>query len=141
MKEIHRNIGDFPFSTIRNMCLHVTTGKLRNGLRVTNSVDEIFDLLEENPLYCNWMNIRLLEVIAISSDHKHLIKLIQDHKESVYSRPLKQVLESLPNFKVKTTQILSKYKNLNDDMKVQELFTFNRKLANELAYWTCIYSS
>ena len=128
MTQLHRNIQSSALEIIKTMCMHVSQGRLRNLFKEINSVDSLFELLEHIPKCCNWMNIRLLEVIVISSNNKNLLKLIQNYAKSIYSRPLKQVFETIPNFKVKTIKLLSEYKDLEfknlDDMKVEELLPF-----------------
>ena len=121
----------------RAACISVITDDIfKDSLRRVQSFNSLVELLAGNPMYCNWMDIRLLEVIVISSQNKYLVSLIEDFKESVYSRTLKQVFKEIPSLQ----KNFSKYKDLipisqfndPDNIKVKELLTISRHLPIEV---------
>ena len=107
---------------IRAVCVSVTDGVFSDSIKQVDSFDGLLELLTKNPTYCNWLNTRILEVIAISCQNENLTRLIQDFKESVYSRPVKQVLKDIPSLQkdILSLKAFSQFENL-DDVKVNEL--------------------
>ena len=130
-------VPQFDLGTARAACISVTAdGKFQDSVRQVQSFDSLVKLLAENPIYCNWMDVRLLEVLAVSSQNKNLINLIEGFKKSVYSRTLEQAFRDIPSLK----KNFSKYKDLiptsqfknPDDMKVKELLAISRHLPIEV---------
>ena len=64
--------------------------KFKNQMKGAQKLDEILDILD-NPLYCNWLNVRLLKTIARNINNQEAEKLIQIYEDSVYSRKVSDV--------------------------------------------------
>ena len=51
------------------------------------SIKELFIAFSSNPLYCNWLNTRLLKIIATNARISEAVRLIQHYDECFYSKP------------------------------------------------------
>ena len=135
--ELCIKVTQFDLGRAKAACISVTSaGKFQELVKKVQSFDSLFKLLEENPMYCNWMDIRLLEVIAISSEDRNIVNLIEGFKESIYSRTLKQVFKDIPSLQKKVFDYrnlisTSQFKN-PDDMKVEELLAISKHLPIEV---------
>ena len=135
--ELCMKVPQFDLGRARAACISVTSaGNFQNSVRRVESFNSLVMLVKENPMYCNWMDIRLLEVIAVSTQNRNLINLIEGFKKSVYSRTLKQVFNDIPTLKKKFPEYkdlipTSQFKN-PDDMKVEELLAISKYLPIEV---------
>ena len=64
--------------------------KYNQQIKAAQDFDAIFDVLA-NPLYCNWLNVRILRRIAVNLENRKAMKLIQIYEESIYSRKVSSV--------------------------------------------------
>ena len=51
------------------------------------SIKELFIAFSSNHLYCNWLNTRLLKIIATNARISEAVRLIQHYEECFYSKP------------------------------------------------------
>ena len=88
----------------------------------------LFEVFSKNHAYCNWINLRFLDIIANSYVDDSLVKLIKDYKRAIFSKSLHEVWNSLPHFSVKDevhkcfSELKQKLADKNrHNMTVQEL--------------------
>ena len=67
----------------------------RKQIQAAETLDDILDILE-NPVYCNWLNIRLLKRIVKLTEIPEAQSLLDAYEKCFYS---KKVSEVLPYFK------------------------------------------
>ena len=63
----------------------------KQEIREANELDTLLDTLD-NPLYCNWLNTRLLKRIVKTIDIPEAERLIQVYEDCVYSRKVSDVV-------------------------------------------------
>ena len=119
------------FLTLRRACLE-NSNKMRGvtipadikaDIRTSQNLNELFDVLCDNPQYWNWMNIKMLTKMARASHMKAATQLIQQYRDEVYSRKLMEVLQQIPKLTV-SDKHYSKARekwNKNDDVTVNDL--------------------
>ena len=127
-----RNGADF--NTVRRSCLsgaaHVVT-KNREAIMSSNNFDKLFDTLATETPYWSWIDIRLLEAMVTASGIQAAVKLIENYKEAVYGKNLKDVLPNILNKKLKEdyfTTIVSKVDMNPDKITVAVLLTYRSEL-------------
>ena len=138
MTVLQDSIPECRLENIKNRCIAVTDGKFRECIKTqANNINNFFILLSVNKLFCNWINIRLVEIIAIASGSERLNNLVEKYKEAIYPRKLQQVWKYIPQQRNKAkyydevTAIFDS-KSL-DNVTVEELVTHSEKLANNIA--------
>ena len=120
------------FEQLRRACIQ-NVGIPQGGLRVSSKIkrkimntedyDRLSDLLCMNSQYCNWMNIKMLENMAASSPPE-AIRLINEYQAEVFSRPLTEVIEHIPEHKIKEKhhkKIRLKYKKDFNSLLVKDI--------------------
>lgn len=122
------------FNTVRRACLsgtvHVIT-KISEVIMSSNNFDELFDNLTTKTPYWSWIDIRLLEAMVTASGIQVAVKLIDNYKEVVYGKKLKDVLPNILNKKLKEdyfTTIVSKVDMNPDRITVAVLLTYRLDL-------------
>ena len=90
------------FKIIKNACVVRAGRKLSEQIKKTRNIDSLFQLFAESKAYCNWMNIRFLEVIANASGSSKLVNLVKNYKEVIYSKTLREVWDCIPYHTVRT---------------------------------------
>ena len=81
------------FTEFKSVCMlrgAPLSNEYKQKIRAAQKLDDILDVLD-NPLYCNWLNVRLLKRIAANIDNKSAEKLIEIYEDSVYSRQVSDV--------------------------------------------------
>ena len=137
MAVLHKNVTESQLQIIKARCIAVTDGAFRECIKnEAETVDNFFTLLSEHTMYCNWMNIRLVEVIATASRNKKLEDLVSNYRKEIYSRTLKQVSEYTPQHYTKTKhykEVKMKISKSPDNGTVGELIKYNCLFANKIA--------
>lgn len=114
---------------------------LRNSLRCASDSKHLFEALSEKDKYCNWIDLRYLEIIADSFGDDSLVDLIDDYKQAIFTKKLREVWKSLTHLSHKIDREVDKYyseikqkiadKN-PDNMTVQELLDSQPGLTIEI---------
>ena len=81
------------FTQLKNACIQRGTrlpNEFKQQIKAANKLDDLLDVLD-NPVYCNWLNIRLLKRIVKTIDIPEAKRLIQVYEECVYSRKVSEV--------------------------------------------------
>ena len=138
MAILQENLPESRLPIVKTRCMAVTHGPFRESIDTqADNVYNFFKLLSKNKLYCNWLNISLLEVIIVALRNKRLKKLVNSYKKEIYSRKLRQVWKHIPHHRKKTkyyNEVTAKFASKNpDNVTVQELIDYSKKLANEIA--------
>ena len=138
MTRLHKKVTASQLQFIKARCLAVThDGVFRECIKnEADSVDNFFSLLSDHTLHCNWLNIRLVEVIATASGNKKLEDLVSNYRTEIYSRKLQQVLDYIPQHKVKNKyykEVTKRISKSPDNVTVRELIKYDRPLANKIA--------
>ncbi|XP_065913178.1 uncharacterized protein [Dysidea avara] len=126
IKEIH-------FPIVRSRCAsRARPGPMKTAIKATHDINSLFDLLSDNTTYCNWMNIKFLETIATAvaaaSGNNGLERLIQNYKNAIYHRTLRQVWDNIPAYHEVRSKYYSKLKAVfgdkdPDTVTVKEVLT------------------
>ena len=86
--------GEVDFMQLKSGCIQRGTllpSDFKQKIREANELDALLDALD-NPLYCNWLNTRLLKRIVKTVDIPEAEKLIQIYESCVYSRKISDVI-------------------------------------------------
>ena len=81
------------FMKLKNVCIQRGTllpATFKQKIRAAAELDDVLEALD-NPLYCNWLNIRVLKRIVKAIKIQRAINLIQAYEEHVYSRKISEV--------------------------------------------------
>ena len=111
--------------------------EFKQQIRAAQEMDDIFDVLD-NPLYCNWLNVRLLKRIAKNIENQQAIELIKIYEENVYSRKVSDVKQYFSIcFDDKTvSQIEVKINKIHEDLTVKEIFKHCKELDKIMDIYT-----
>ena len=121
------------FLAVRSRCIgRAKRGMLKEKMRETHSIHDLLQLLEDNNMFFNWMNISFLETIAATvtaaSGNNKLYRLVQNYKDAIYSRTLRQVWDDIPSYKKVKNKYYSKLQGVfgnkdPDNVTVKEVIT------------------
>ena len=106
------------------------TQKVVDDIKVSKNIDTIFDTLAESP-YWSWIDIRLLEAMAVSSAIKQADILLESYKSAIFSKKLKDLLPNAPSKEVKEeyyTKVVSKFNKDPNEVIVQDLLDVRQPL-------------
>ena len=81
------------FIELKNACILRGTllpTEFKQQIKAAVELDDLLDVLD-NPLYCNWLNIRVLKRIVKAIDIQEAKCLIQAYEKCVYSRKVSDV--------------------------------------------------
>ena len=87
--------GEVNFTVLKRACIQrgtLLSSDFKQQIKAANELDDLLDALD-NPMYCNWLNTRLLKRIAKTIDIPEAEKLIEVYENCVYSRKVSDVLE------------------------------------------------
>ena len=82
------------FVKLKSACIQRGTllpSEFKRQIKAAVALDDLLDALD-NPMYCNWLNTRLLKRIAKSIDIPEAKHLIQAYESCVYSRKVSDVM-------------------------------------------------
>ena len=102
LSRLQKEIKIKDFVIIRNACVARASQKLSDQIKRTQDTDSLFQVFADNKAYCNWMNIRFLEVIANASGNSKLVTLVKNYKDVIYSKTLREVWDCIPYHTVRT---------------------------------------
>ena len=128
------------FQIIKTVCIAQANEPLRNLLVGASDSHCFLQVLATNNMYCNWIRINFLEIIAHAHVNRHvnrqLVNLIKDYKKVIFSKPLHKVWNFLPYYSVRD-KYYSELKATFDDkdpdnVTIDELFKKLPNLAKEI---------
>ena len=126
------------FSIVRRACIEQIntpdgaqlTQKIVDDIKASKNIDMLFDTLAESP-YWSWIDIRLLEAMAASSDIEQADMLLESYKQAIFTKKLKDLLPNAPSKEVKDAYYIKVVSKLNKDpneVTVQDLLDFRQLL-------------
>ena len=124
------------FQIIKNVCVAQSKQPLSTLLRCASDNYSFFQVFAENNVYCNWIRISFLEIIAHAHTDENLVKLIDNYKKSTFSKPLHKVWSHLPHYSIRDkyyTELKATFHDKDpDSITVEELFKITPKLIKEI---------
>ena len=86
--------GEVNFMKLKSACIQRGTllpSEFKQQIKAAVALDDLLDVLD-NPMYCNWLNIRLLKRIVKNVNIPEAKHLIQAYEECIYSRKVSDVM-------------------------------------------------
>ena len=80
---------------LKNVCIQrgtILSSDYKQQVKAADELDDLLDVLD-NPMYCNWLNTRLLKRIVKMIDIPEAERIIQAYEKCVYSRKISDVLD------------------------------------------------
>ena len=108
--------------------------KLVAKVNACENVTKLFKVLADSA-YWNWVDVRLLKVMAAASGLVEAINLISNYSKIIFSKKLIDLLPNAPNKEVKEeyyTKIVTKLKTSPNNVTVADLLEFRSRLENVL---------
>ena len=138
VSELRNILSEDKFPQVRRGC--VTNNKTLRAkkypddfikeMNATTTLDDLFDVVKKSP-YCNWMNIHLLEGMAVASLQSNARQLVKQYKEVVSGKKLKDIFEQLPEIEVSEdyySKAKEKWHKDFDDVTVKDVIGHWNKL-------------
>ena len=131
--ELRDLFSEVNFMKLKNVCTLRGTllpATFKQQVRAAVKLDDLLEALD-NPLYCNWLNIRVLKRIVKAIKIQRAINLIQAYEEHVYSRKVSEVEEylDLQYFKESHVSLVSaKIVRSFESLTVADIVKFCEKL-------------
>jgi len=101
-----------------------------------------FQVLANNNMYCNWIRINFLDIIAHACVNHFLVNLIKNYKKAIFSKPLSKVWSCLPHYSVRDkfyTELKATFDDKDpDNVTVEELIKSTPVLAKEIEMFIAI---
>jgi len=133
-------LSDDDFYVIKNDCVVHADEPLHSLLQCATNSRCLFEIFSDKNIYCNWISLHFLEIIASSYINNSLVDLIKDYKQVVFSKSLHEVWSSLPHSLVEDeydkyySELKQKLGDRNpENMTVQELLDSEPKLTRKIA--------
>ena len=86
--------GEVNFTQLKNACIQRGTllpSEFKQQIKAAVELDDLLDALD-NPMYCNWLNIRLLKRIVGTINIPEAKNLLQAYERCVFSRKVSEVM-------------------------------------------------
>jgi len=126
------------FFIVRRACveqIHTPSGaqlpqNVVKDLKASKNIDTVFDTLAESP-YWSWIDVRLLEAMAVASNIRQAKVLLENYKNAIFTKKLKDLLPNVPSKEVKEEYYSKLVSKLNKDPKevtVWDLLKFQSQL-------------
>jgi len=103
--------------------------ELVEKIKSSSDIDALFNDLTESD-YWNWMDVRLLSVMAAATQNMENVRLLANYKKSVYSKRLFDVMPNIPSINVKQEYYRKIVTKINKDVNltVGDLIDFKADL-------------
>jgi len=104
--------------------------KMVNLILTKQNIDDLFDLLVCTP-YWSWIDIRMLEVMAITSGDPQAVELLDNYKAAVFSKKLIDLQPNVFSKEIKEdsyAEVVTKIKKDPKEMTVADLLVFQSNL-------------
>ena len=127
------DISNNKFQVVKNSCLFRADEPLSKLIKTSQNIHDLFEVLAQNHLYCNWMEVRFLK--AAVAGRPELLALIEKYMNAVYSKSLGEVWNYIPHYSVRNkyySVLKAEYGEDPDNMTVEQLLKHNQKIANEI---------
>jgi len=121
------------FQVVKSRCIsRAKHREMKSAIEGTRNIHGLLQLLDINNTVFNWINIKFLETIATAvttvSGNSKLERLVQDYKNAIYSRTLRQVWDDIPSYRQVKDKYYSELKSVfcdkdPDNVTVNEVIT------------------
>ena len=125
------------FLKLKMACIQRGTlipSEFKQQIKAAVEIDDLLDVLD-NPLYCNWLNVRLLKRIVKAVNIPEAKHLIQVYEECVYSRKVSDVEMYLhsDNFKQSHVSLVNaKIVRSIENLTVADIIKYCEKLESNM---------
>ena len=129
------------FIQLKNACIQRGTllpTEFKQQIRAAKELDELLDVLD-NPMYCNWLNTRLLKRIVVTIDIPEAEHLIKTYEECVYSRKVSDVKKHFhSNYFIKSQVSLveAKISTLFKSLTVADIISYCQEMESDMKVYT-----
>ena len=128
------------FAKLRSVC--VLRGvplprEFKEQIKAAQKLSDILDVFD-NPLYCNWLNVRLLKMIAKNIRNQRAVQLIQIYEDNIYSRKVCDVKKYFSiYFDQKVVSMIEvKINKSHEDLTIEQIFNNCEELENVMGIYT-----
>ena len=130
--QLGRLFSTVDFVTLKSACILRGSSlprEFKQQIREAQKLDDILDALD-NPLYCNWLNVRILKRISINSHNQPAVELIQTYEDSVYPRKASDLKKyfSLCFDENTVTLIEAEINSHHENITVKQIIEFCKKI-------------
>ena len=125
------------FATFKRTCENTSvllSQEFQEKIKAAQELDDILYVLRK-PMYCNWLNVRLLKRIALNGCIKKALKFIEIYENHVHSRPVSNVTEYFTKryFDEKTLSVVEvEFNKSHKNLTVYDVITSNEKVKEVL---------
>ena len=125
--------GEIDFSKLKGACIQRGTllpRTYKQQIKEAVNLDDLLDALD-NPMYCNWFNIRMLKRIVKIVNIDEGKNLIQAYEKCVYSRKVSDVKKYLHSYYFKESllpMIGAKINNSSESLTVADIMEYCKSL-------------
>ena len=127
------------FTKLKSVCMlrgAPLPQEFKQKIRAAQELDDILDALDD-PLYCNWCNVRLLKRIAKNINNQKAERLIQIYEDNVYSRKVSDVKQYFKAcFDEKTVSKVEIKINKRPDLTMKQVIDYCEKIENIIDIYT-----
>ena len=133
--------GGINFTELKNAFIQrgtLLSSEFKQKIKVAVKLDDLLDALDD-PLYCSWLNLRILKRIVKTVDISEAKQLIQAYESCVYSRKVSDVMKYLDSRCFDPSQVsLVKAKILKrtEGLTVADIISYCEKLENNMGVYT-----
>ena len=111
--------------------------EFKQQVREAMQLDDLLEVLDD-PMYCNWLNIRLLKRIVKAIDIPQAKKLIQAYESSVHSRKVSDVMKYFDSKCFKSSHVSkvdAKIVSSFESLKVADIVTYCETLESNMGVY------
>ena len=129
------------FAKLKSVCMlrgAPLPREFKEQIKAAQKLSDILDVFDDNPLYCNWLNVRLLKRIAKNIHNQRALELIEFYEDIVSSRKVSDVKKYFSicfNEKV-VSQINVKINKSHEDLTIKQIFNKCTELENVMDIYT-----
>ena len=125
------------FTVLKRACIQrgtLLSSDFKQQIKAANELDDLLDALD-NPMYCNWLNTRLLKRIVKTIDIPEAEHLIQAYESCVYSRKVSDVMTHFDSRcfnQSHVSLVVAKINTRLESLTVADIIEFCQKLEHNM---------
>ena len=129
------------FTQLKNACMQrgtILPSEFKEKVKAAVQLDDLLDVLD-NPMYCNWLNTRLLKRIVITIDIPEAEHLIKVYEDCVYSRKVSDVMKYFNSDYFKQSHVSLVKAKINTwfkNLTVADIIKYCQELENDMGVYT-----
>ena len=126
------------FTQLKNAFIQrgtLLSSEYKQQIKESNKVGDLLDALDNNRMYCNWLNTRVLKRIVKTSNNQKAEHLIQTYENCVYSRKVSDVMV---HFDIRyfnpshVAKVITKIVEFSKDLTVADIIKYCEELENNM---------